>query len=210
MKRPRKTADVGRGITRLPERRTYRLDSAEDMAALGPHLKAWARKFKESRAWTFDGLVAPAERLARKCGARPEPRDDEDPPRRNERPARGTVAWIAQKVLDELDLARRQRELPGDFDQIAAFEAGQWFGHLLTKLDWETDALRGERDLAHNRRTAKLGGRQPLLAAEDVDRLLAAPAGKRGAQIRRLAEDAGVTSGAVRKRLTRARARRQK
>ena len=170
MKRPRKTADDGPGITRLaPEGRTYHFP--EDLKEWLEDWERWIHEWNESKAWTFDGFVAQADRLAREKAPGPTP-------------AQGTVPWIAREILKGLRDARALRGRDGDGDLIGAFLAGQGFGHLLTKLGWEIDALRGERDLAHNRRIV-VGGRQPMLAAEDVDRLLTVPAGKRGAQIRR-------------------------
>ncbi len=131
MKRPRKPADVGPGITRLPAKRTYRGDSAEGAQEL-------ARLIRECMARTFDGAVGPAERLARRL-APPEPGNED------EAPARGTVAWISKEIIDLLDISRKERARNTDHSLIRAFEAGQWYGHLLTKLGWEGNALRGER-----------------------------------------------------------------
>lgn len=206
MTRPRKAADDGPGITRLPKRRTYRCDSAKDIEALGPDLQVWARKFKQSRGWTFDGFVVPAERLARKLAPR-EPGDDEEPLQRSERPARGAGAWIAQRILDSLDAARSQRGRGGEADLIEAFEAGQWYGHLLTKLAWETDALSGERSAVVGRLSGKRGGRKPLIEPPERLREII---GTKGAHKRRLVRELAGETGAEPESVLRAARRWQK
>lgn len=204
--KPRKAADVGPGITRLPPLRTYRFDSAEDMEALCGVLLAWARKAPESGAWTWAGFVAPVERLARKLAPR-EPGDDEEPLQRSERPARGAAAWIAEKIIDSLDAARKRRGRDGDEDLIAAFQAGKWFGHLVTKFAWETDALSGERSAVVGRLSGKLGGRKPQI--EDPEGLREIIVTK-GAHKRRLVRELAGQAGVKPESVLRAARRRQK
>jgi hypothetical protein len=130
-RKPQRSADDP-GITRLaPEGRTYHFP--QDIAEFKRHMEAFAREWNAAKGWTFDGHIAPAEQLARKHAPRP-----------GSRPSRGTTAWIAAEILKEIADVRDLRGRPGDGDLIAAVNAGQWYGHLETKLRWQTEALVGE------------------------------------------------------------------
>lgn len=196
MKRKVQRAPDDPGITRLAPRRSYRLDNPQDVADLIRHLEEWTPQWNEAKAWTFDGRVAPVEELARRLAP-----EWESPAamllkhragtlRGRKSPADGTVAWIAEKILNKLHIAHRPN---GDVSTIAAFEAGQWYGHLLTKLGWESDALRGERALENAREAGRLGGRAPLVdVSDDLRAVVEARGAERANRAAALAAVAGV------------------
>ena len=159
------------GITRLPPLRSYRTDKPQETADLLAQQQQWFSKWRESAAWTLDGFFASVERscleLAPEWVSREELRKlgTDWRTRRRALPAKGTVKWLAEKVLDHVELVRTMRGNETDEDVIQAFHAGQWYGHLVTKLDWERKALDGDAVQAGRRRggTAARAARSQVL-----------------------------------------------
>jgi hypothetical protein len=187
------------GITRLPPSRTYRLEDPKELAAWLADSEVWIKDWNESKT-TFDGRVAPIERLAHRLA----PKWGKEPRRRS---VEGTLAWLGEEILTALRDARLGRGSGGDSDLIEAFEAGLCGGHLMTKLNWEREALTGERVIGGGREGGG-GGRKRIFSAEDIERLETLPRARRGREIDREADRVGVKPAAIRARLRRARKRR--
>lgn len=149
------------GITRLRPQRV--VGAAE--------LEQWA---------SFDAIVSTAERLAR-----------EHAPGPGLRPARGTVAWIAERILWAISNARKMRG--SDAAALEAFLAGQWYGHLATKLDWEREALIGQRQVEAGER----GGRSRLIDDDSLAPVIAATGPAKTKAAKAVAESIGVAAGSV-------------